>query len=195
MTDPWRLLGLDRSATEADVGETRRRLARASHPDLGGDVAAMQAINAAADQVIAALRTGTAPTSPLHTDSQPQRRRSRQQGERRGHPWRDAIAVDHPSFTIEALPVDAFEALVLVASELGTMVDDDQPYRLEFRLDGDLHAWCEVTLVPDAGSTTASVAVTAEPGHPRATVDQIRDLLVDGLNRLDWSDGPNQPPP
>lgn len=195
MIDPWELLGLDRSATEADVGETRRRLARESHPDLGGDVAAMQAINAAADQVLASLRTGTAPTTRLRTASPPQRRPSRQQGERRGQQWRDLTAIDHPSFTIEALPVDAFEALVLVASELGTMVDDDQPYRLEFRLDDDLHAWCEVTLVPDAGSTTASVAVTAEPGHPRPTVDHIRDLLVEGLNRLDWTDGPNQPPP
>ncbi len=195
MTDPWKLLGLDPSATEADVGETRRRLARESHPDLGGDVAAMQAINAAADQVIALLRAGTAPTSALRTDTQPQRRGSRHQGEPRGQPWRDSTATDHPSFTIEALPVDAFEALVLVASELGTMVDDDQPYRLEFRLDDDLHAWCEVTLVPDAGATTASVAVTAEPGYPRPTVDQIRDLLVEGLNRLDWTDGPNQPPP
>jgi len=179
-SDPWVLLGLDRSANEADVGEARRRLARESHPDLGGDVAAMQAINAAADQVLAALQGGG------------QRRR---QGERSRQTWFGSTTVDHPSFTIEALPVDAFEALVLVASELGTLVDDDQPYRLEFRLEGDLRAWCEVTLVPDAGSTTASVAVAAEPGYPRPTVDQVRDLLVDGLNRLDWTDGPNRPQP
>jgi hypothetical protein len=184
-TDPWRLLGLDRNATEADVGESRRRLARESHPDLGGDVAAMQAINAAADEVLASLRQSR----------QTRTRRPRVPAERSSQPWRESAAVDHPSFTIEALPVDAFEALVLVATELGTMVDDDQPYRLEFRLEGDLHGWCEVTLVPDAGSTTASVALAAEPGHPRPTVDQVRDLLVEGLNRLDWADGPSRPPP
>jgi hypothetical protein len=193
MTDPWALLGLERSATEAEVGETRRRLARESHPDLGGDVTAMQAINAAADQVLAALRTGSSSPNAGPTN-QAERHRAGRRHERRGHPWRDS-SVDHPSFTIEALPVDAFEALVLVGSELGTIVDDDQPYRLEFRLEGDIRAWCEVTLVPDAGSTTVSVAVAAEPGYPRPTVEQVRDLLVEGLNRLDWADGPNQPPP
>jgi hypothetical protein len=194
MTDPWALLGLDRTATEAEVGETRRRLARESHPDLGGDVTAMQAINAAADQVLAALRAGSSSPSALRPTGKAQRHAPGRQRERQGQPWRDS-AVDHPSFTIEALPVDAFEALMLVGSELGTIVDDDQPYRLEFRLEGDLRAWCEVTLVPDAGSTTASVAVAAEPGYPRPTVEQVRDLLVEGLNRLDWADGPNQPPP
>lgn len=189
-TDPWVLLGLDRSASEAEVGEARRRLARERHPDLGGDVAEMQDINAAADQVLALLRTGSTQSDPL--DSSPRRR---QRGGRSRQPWRESAAVDHPSFTIEALPVDAFEALLLIATELGTLVDDDQPYRLEFRLEGDLRAWCEVTLVPDAGSTTASVAVAAEPGYPRPSVDRVRDLLVEGLNRLDWADGPSQPPP
>lgn len=174
--DPWALLGLDSTATEDDVRDARRRLAKAAHPDLGGSHAAMQEVNAAADQALAALRGGSRPT----------RQRSA---------WRGAPAVDHPSFTVEALPVDAFEGLLLVASELGTIIDDDQPYRLEFSLEGDVRGWCEVTLVPDAGATTASVVVTAEPGYPRPPVEQVRDLLVEGLNRLDWADGPIQPQP
>lgn len=186
--DPWSLLGLDRGATEAEIVEARRRLARHSHPDLGGDVAAMQAINAAADQALATLRSRTEQGRQSPNGQRGQRHRRQQPS------WAGS-AVDHPSFTIEALPVDAFEGLLIVASELGTLVDDDQPYRLEFQLEGDVRAWCEVTLVPDAGATTVSVVVAAEPGYPRPPVEVVRDLLVEGLNRLDWANGPSQPQP
>lgn len=184
------LLGLDRNANEADVTDARRRLAKASHPDRGGDIATMQAINAAADHVLSLLRGGSTPFDAA--SARPRRRPQRPS-------WNSSSAVDHPSFTIEALPVDAFEALVIVASELGTLIDDDQPYRLEFTLDGDPRGWCEVTLVPDAGATTASVEVVAQPGFPRPSVEHVRDLLVAGLNDLDWdrlhlNDGPNLPP-
>ncbi|HUF97074.1 MAG TPA: hypothetical protein VMM60_03020 [Ilumatobacter sp.] len=178
--DPWVLLGLDPSASEADVNDARRRLAKASHPDLGGDVAAMQAVNAAADRALASMRGSTPRRTPAGT------------WQRSSRPtWTGVAAVDHPSFTVEALPVDSFEALVLVATELGRVIDDDPPYRLEFALEGEVRGWCEVTLVPDAGATTVSMVVAAEPGYARPAVEQVRDLLVVGLNRLDWSDGPN----
>ena len=53
MTDPFRLLGLDRSATPDDIRRARRELAKHAHPDTGGDARQMQQLNAAA---AAALR-------------------------------------------------------------------------------------------------------------------------------------------
>ena len=41
------------------------------------------------------------------------------------------LAHDVASFTIEALPVEAFEALLIVATWLGEPLDDDPPYRLD----------------------------------------------------------------
>ncbi len=37
---------------------------------------------------------------------------------------------DVPSFTIEALPAEAFEALLVATAELGEVEDDDPPYEL-----------------------------------------------------------------
>ncbi len=91
----------------------------------------MQAINAAADHVLSLLRGGPPSVDPVGGATARQRRQQQRPS------WNGSATVDHPSFTIEALPVDAFEALVIVASELGTLIDDDQPYRLEFTLDGD----------------------------------------------------------
>ena len=93
---------------------------------------------------------------------------------------------DHPSFTVEALPAEAFEALLVVASWLGDLVDDDPPYGLEVALTEPMGGWCRLDLVPDAGASTVSVAVAGAPGHPVPSVEAVRDAFVDGLNRLDW---------
>jgi hypothetical protein len=97
-----------------------------------------------------------------------------------------AVRRDHPSFTVEALPAEAFEALLVVASWLGDLIDDDPPYGLEVALTEPIGGWCRLELVPDAGASTVSVAVAGAPGHPVPSVDAVRDAFVDGLNRLDW---------
>ncbi len=93
---------------------------------------------------------------------------------------------DHPSFTVEALPVESYEALLIVATWLGEVVADDPPYQLEVALVDPIRGWCRLDLVPDAGASTVSLAVSAEPGYPVPDLDRVRDLWVDGLNRLDW---------
>jgi len=42
--------------------------------------------------------------------------------------------------------------------------------------------------VPDAGSTTVSLFVESD-GPGGASVTEIRDAWIEGLNRLDWSSG------
>lgn len=172
--DPFDVLGLPRSANQAQVIEARRRLAKSVHPDSGGNVESMQRVNLAAEQALA--RLSTAPTTPT----------------RRSNPGQGQQTVvvptrhDHPSFTVEALPVEAFEGLIIVASWIGELVDDDPPYRIEVRLRDPGPGWCALDLVPDAGASSVSLSVASEPGWPQPDIDRVRDVWIDGLNRLDW---------
>ena len=180
--DPLTVLGLPAAATERDIQDARRRLAKRAHPDAGGSVEQMQRINDAAD---AALRDLAAPRRPA-----PGQTRRPQSPSSRSRPPRPApgpIRHDHPSFTVEALPAETFEALLVVASWLGDLIDDDPPYALEVALTEPLGGWCRLDVVPDAGASTVSIAVAGAAGHPVPSIDAVRDAFVDGLNRLDWS--------
>ena len=171
--NPWQVLGLTPDATAAEVLAARRRLAKRAHPDAGGSAAAMQAINAAADAALAELAR---PAAAAASDAPVAPRQPR----RPQH--RTPMRVDHPSFVVEALPAEAFEWLLVAAAELGDVIDDDPPYRLEVALRGDVRGWCELTLVPDAGATTVSIAVAGEPGLPASDVEVVRDLWITTLN-------------
>lgn len=182
--DPFRQLGLDRSSADADaVRRARRRLARENHPDVGGDAETMRAVNAAAAAALAEIDRArgssgaprvSAPSSAVSPDH------NRGSG---------AVRIDRCSFTIEVLPVDAHEVLCVAAAWLGEVVDDDPPYLLEVDMHDPLRAWCRLELVPDAGATTVSLAVSATHGAdgypvPVPDVDRVRDLWVDTVNRL-----------
>ncbi|MFP5486712.1 MAG: hypothetical protein ACLGHQ_00195 [Acidimicrobiia bacterium] len=174
--DPLAVLGLTDAATERDVNEARRRLAKRAHPDAGGSVEQMQRINDAADAALRHLappgpgRSHRAPSSPPREPA----------------PRHGSVRRDHPSFTVEALPAEAFEALLVVASWMGDLIDDDPPYGLELALTDPFGGWCRLDLVPDAGSSTVSIAVAGVAGQPVPSVDVVRDSFVEGLNRLDW---------
>lgn len=168
--DHWRLLGLAPGASAVEISEAKRRLAKQAHPDVGGTVELMQRINHAAATALDEIEPARSATTPPAWPVPPGSARR-----------------DHPSFTIEALPVESFEALLVVASWLGDVITDDPPYLLEVALVDPVRGWCRLDLVPDAGSCTVSLAVAAEPGYPVPSVDAVRDLWIDGLNRLDWS--------
>lgn len=190
--DPFATLALSEAATEAEVHAARRRLAKQVHPDRGGDVSAMQRINAAASAAIARIRAGGAGGPVSRTPEDDVSRVSTPTA---------GVIQDHPSFTIEALPAEAFEALSVVAVELGDVIDDDPPYRLEVRLNDPVSAWCVLDLVPDAGGSTVSLTIAAladsvsppELRHPQQLLDVVRDRWVESLNRLEWA-RPGDPP-
>ncbi len=132
------VLGLDRNCSIADVRLARRGLARSLHPDVGGRNDDMVRLNRAVDVVIAHLRSSAVPEAP--TSREP-----------------EGWMVDRPSFTVDVLPVEAFEWLVFAARILGDLVDEEPPYALEVLIDGRPENWCRLEVVPDAGSSTVSI--------------------------------------
>ena len=179
--DPFAVLGLAPGAGEAEIVAARRRLAKAAHPDAGGSVGEMQRLNDAVTRALAAVGVPQSAAAPPR----------RPPPSYRGGPVRH----DHPSFTIEALPVEAFEGLLIAAAWLGEAVDDDPPYVLEAVIGEPSPAWCRLQLVPDAGATTVSLTVARLPGSPTPDVDEVRDRWITALNGLDWSDPDRTQPP
>jgi hypothetical protein len=176
--DPFAVLGLPATATAAQVRDARRRLAFDLHPDRGGDLEAMQQLNAAVDACLAAIERAESVAPAERPPTPPRGPRQRRQAPRRPH-----VEHDLPSFTIDALPAEAFEALLVVASWIGEVVDDDPPYVLDCHLYEPVPCWCRLELVPDAGGSTVNLSVaSAEAGAVSAEV--VRDVWVEHLNRL-----------
>lgn len=176
--DAFALLGLAPSATAVEVRAARRELARRHHPDQGGDAALMQAVNEAADRALTHLQaqpsTFDAPQASAPSRPEPA-----------GDTWSGATR-DMPSFTVEALPVDTFEGLLIAASWIGEVLDDDPPYRMEVHLHAPLRCWCRLDVVPDAGASTVSLTVAGFDGAPPPDIIAVRDLWVASLNEVDW---------
>lgn len=177
MTDPYVVLGLEHGCSADDVLAARRRLSKRLHPDVGGDAGEMRRVNSAVDEV---LRRIDSIRRPPPRPPAPRRTRSDREPA-------DLGVHDHPSFTIEALPAEAFEGLLIVAADLGDVLDDHPPYLLEVALRVPWPGWCRLELVPDAGASTVSLTVGAEPGGRPPVIEAIRDAWIDSLNRLDWS--------
>lgn len=192
MSDPWVVLGIAPDATIDAAVAARRRLAALRHPDVGGSTEAMQELNAAFDAFVAAYGAvapqrepspagmpapDPAPGAVRHEDSGWSRR-----GARHGS---CGLQRDEPSFTIDRLPVEAFEALQIAAAILGEVLDDDPPYVLEVALNDPGPCWCRLDVVPEAGSSAVSLIVgPVEPGAEAPHVEDVRDRWVDTLNAL-----------
>ena len=160
-SDPFAVLGVNPDATLDEVRAARRRLAAQFHPDHGGDDTRMGEINVAFDAVVAQLALRPLPT-----------------------PGFRGVQHDAPSFTIDTLPVEAFEALLVVTSWMGEVLVDDPPYVLEVHLTEPGPCWCRLDLVPDAGSSTVTLTVASIDGQPAPDVELVRDVWVANLNRL-----------
>lgn len=185
MPDPFATLGLAHDATGDDIRAARRRLAKAHHPDHGGDPVSMQTINEAADAALLAVETSDVADTPSgpgteEADVAGAHRMPEADGRTSG------VARDVPSFTVEALPVDTFEAMLVVASWLGEVLDDDPPYRLDTYMYEPFDCWCRLDVVPDAGASTVSLAVAGIDGAPTPDVIAVRDAWVSNLNAVDW---------
>jgi hypothetical protein len=187
--DPFELLGIDSTSTAADVHRARRRLAKRAHPDHGGDAARMQEINAAADAALISLitpapRADVAPGPDPRAPADPPAAGDDPDDVARGR-WR-RVATDSPSFTVEALPVEAFEALVIVANWIGEVLVDDPPYVLDTHLFEPFDCWCRLEILPDAGASTVSIAIATFDESSSPDVDAVRDAWIASLNQLDW---------
>ena len=175
--DPFSVLGVSPDATLEEIRTARRKLAAEFHPDHGGDPVRMGEINIAFDEVVARITTRPAspppPAPPASAASQPS-------------PGRRYPGVQHdaPSFTIDTVPVEAFEALLIVTSWMGELLVDDPPYLLEVHLTEPSPCWCRLDLVPDAGSSTVTLTVASIDGTPAPDIELVRDLWVANLNRL-----------
>jgi hypothetical protein len=180
--DPYELLGVPRDADAATLAAARRRRAFDVHPDRGGSGEAMQELNEAYRQalrnLVPPMVVAPQPAEHAADPSAPRqpRRRQRSSGYQR-------VVRDEASFTIDALPAEAFEALLVVTTWMGELLADDPPYVLEAFLLEPEPCWCRLDLVPDAGSSTVSITLAGIEG-PAPDVDEVRDLWVANLNRL-----------
>ena len=170
--DPFAVLLIDKTASAQDIRRAWRERARTVHPDVGGSDAAMQELNEAlriALELVGVTKVSKA-VSPVLV------RRER----------------DVSSFTVDVLPAECFEALLIVAGISGAISYEEPPYQLEFSLHdsdvtGALNAWCRCDLVPEAGATTVSLLVGTEISAEGVSVEEVRDYLVANLNAIDWS--------
>jgi hypothetical protein len=182
--DPFAVLGLTPAASLDEVRAARRRLAKDLHPDVGGDSQRMQEVNRAFDLAVKVVlgRPATttappgAPTAPPPEAPGSRTSRRRRVGRRFEH--------DTPSFTVDVLPAEAFEALVVVAAWIGQVLDDDPPYQLDVHLYEPWDCWCRLELAPEAGGSQVSVTVGGYDGREPPPVEAVRDLWVAGCNDL-----------
>ena len=187
--DPFEVLGVDLTASPAELAAARRRLARTLHPDAGGDDAGMQRLNAAYELALAVVRAveamPTVATPPPAPPAPPPPSRAARSADRRGRPARGRVDRDAPSFTIDVLPAEAFEALLVVVSWAGEVLVDDPPYVLEVALTDPEPCWCRIDLLPEAGGSTVNLTVVSvEEGQPAPDAEAVRDHLIALLGQL-----------
>jgi hypothetical protein len=165
--DPWAVLGLAPGSSLAEARAARRRLAKQLHPDVHAALPAadraelarrMTVVNGALAAVVAA---GGGPPSLAGRTPQAE-----------------------DSFELEALPVRAFELLFLVAYGLGEILDDDEPYGLEFYLPVPAPCFCRLELAPEAGGTIVTVTISPAEEAELPAVQAVRDVLVEELQAL-----------
>ena len=165
------MLCIEREASADEIRQAWRKRARMVHPDVGGTDSAMQELNEALQS---ALELVGAPVSPKAVPPVLVRRER-----------------DVSSFTVDALPTECFEALLIVAGISGAISHDEPPYQLEFSLHdaevaGALNGWCRCDLVPEAGATTVSLLVGTAESSDGISVEEVRDYLVANLNAIEW---------
>ena len=170
--DPFLVLSVNRGASADEIRRAWRERARIVHPDAGGSDSAMQELNEALHSALSfvdVVKAWNVLSSPVLV------RRER----------------DVSSFTVDVLPAECFEALLIVAGISGAISHEEPPYQLEFSLHdsdvtGALNGWCRCDLVPEAGATTVSLLVGTETSAEGISVEEVRDYLVANLNAIEW---------
>ncbi len=167
------VLGLGPDWTDVELRNRWRAAARTHHPDVrpddGGSHASMARINEAYAHLKQLQDRDSAPESVAAASARPERA-SRLPAMR---------TIERPAFVIDALPVVAFEALLVSARILGDVIDDDPPYLLEVLIEDPVMTWCRLELVPDAGASTVTIV-----SDGRIDLDVLCRLWVDAVNEV-----------
>lgn len=188
--DAFAVLGLDPEATADDVRAARRRLAKQLHPDrmVGAGVDERQAaaqrlarINRAADVVLAdlAARAARPPAEPPPPGPAPP---TADAGTAAPADVFEDVDEDETtiSFSVDVLPVEAFELLFLALFSIGEPKVVDEPYLLEGVLDDPALGLCHIELVPEAGGSIVTVEVRpmARSPEPPPTARAVAGRLL-----------------
>lgn len=167
---PFEILGVTPGASHIEIRNAWRLKAASSHPDAGGSHDEMVELNEALEMALA-----TSTPRPTAKSEVPVRK-----------PSRSFVSRDLSCFTIDALPVDAWGILYLCASECGPIIEEEEPYVLEFMMHDtsiselrDVMCRCEI--VPEAGGSMVHVSVFSE-SRIDADVEMVRDYLVSTIN-------------
>ena len=182
------MLGLDQHrATAAGVREARRRLAKVMHPDLvaggGGGAGAVAEASARLALVNHAVELALADLAA----------RGPELAEAGGATADVPIPVswsedaEEVTFTVDHLPVDAFELLVLAFSSIGDPKVVDEPYLLEGQVDDPFLGIARVELAPEAGGSLVTVTTWPFPRAttPAPTAGQVAGRLLWEVRALD----------
>jgi hypothetical protein len=158
------LLQLRQPYSRGDIETAQRVLMKVVHPDMGGS-------HDAFIDVTRAVRI------LLEKDETPQKLLD--------VPFHGSKS-DHPSFTIDVLPVEAFEYLYVAACVLGQVADEDPPYSLQVLMNDPMHCWCLISVVPEAGGSIVSIAIhNADDSQQRTfNLQEIRDIWISTINEV-----------
>jgi hypothetical protein len=161
----YKLFGLTQTASIDEIIQARRFLALEFHPDRGGSDEYMALVNLAFDEIMNWQRQQQPEPLQISMPKVP-----------------SAFDVDRPSFVINALPVVAFELLLLAGRIIGDVALDDPPYLLEVQIEDPVLTWCRLEVLPEAGSSSVSLIVD---GQTNAV--SVRDLWIRTINEIGFA--------
>ncbi len=158
----YKLFGLTQTASVDEIIQARRFLALEFHPDRGGSDEHMALVNVAFDEIMNVRHQQNLESLQIFIPKVP-----------------SAIEIDRPSFVINALPIVAFELLLVAGRIIGDVALDDPPNLLEVHIGDPILTWCRLEVLPDAGSSSVSLTVD---GLTNAL--NIRDLWIATINEI-----------
>jgi hypothetical protein len=183
MSNPFEVLGVPLDASQQDIHAAWRRLAKQHHPDTGGDVGEMVRLN----EAFRLACEGVAIAEPVSfknetSDNVPSDKPFAGDTTRR-------LRHDVSCFSFNVLPVESFPLLEIAAATLGTIIEADCPYLIEFTLENlsdvcSSSDWCRCEMVPEAGGTMVHLTIGGLATTVVPSVEYVRDHLIDCVNQL-----------